>query len=102
MSTSQASPTKSASSSCGLFGLFAAETDRDVAYGWLLRRSPQPPGARPRPPLFRARLCPLGVAKERRSAIAHGGAAVASLRDHARATARRGRRARATRGAAAV
>ena len=47
--------TQSASSSCGLFGLFAvlrvlsrigaglfaAETDRDVAYGWLLRRSPQ-------------------------------------------------------------
>ena len=82
LSTSQASPTKSASSSCGLFGLFAAETDRDVAYGWLLRRSPQL--------LARARAHCCSVLdsalsasrKNAESAIAHGGAAVASLREH--------------------
>ena len=82
LSTSQASPTKSASSSCGLFGLFAAETDRDVAYGWLLRRSPQL--------LARARAHCCSVLdsalsasrKNAASAIAHGGAAVASLREH--------------------
>ena len=81
-STSQASPTKSTSSSCGLFGLFAAETDRDVAYGWLLRRSPQLLAR------GRAHCCAVldsALAASRKnaaSAIARGGAAVASLREH--------------------
>ena len=81
-STSQASPTKSTSSSCGLFGLFAAETDRDVAYGWLLRRSPQLLAR------GRAHCCAVLDAaltasrKNAASAIARGGAAVASLREH--------------------
>ena len=81
-STSQASPTKSATSSCGLFGLFAAETDRDVAYGWLLRRSPQLLAR------GRAHCCAVldsALAASRKnaaSAIARGGAAVASLREH--------------------
>ena len=81
-STSQASPTKSASSSCGLFGLFAAETDRDVAYGWLLRRSPQLLAR------ARAHCCSVLDAalsasrKNAESAIARSGAAVASLREH--------------------
>ena len=81
-STSQASPTKSATSSCGLFGLFAAETDRDVAYGWLLRRSPQLLAR------ARAHCCSVldaALAASRKnaaSAIARGGAAVASLREH--------------------
>ena len=82
LSTSQASPTKSATSSCGLFGLFAAETDRDVAYGWLLRRSPQLLAR------ARAHCCSVLDAalsasrKNAESAIARSGAAVASLREH--------------------
>ena len=81
-STSQASPTKSATSSCGLFGLFAAETDRDVAYGWLLRRSPQLLAR------ARAHCCSVleAALKASRayaaSATAKGGSTVVSLREH--------------------
>ena len=59
-----------------------AETDRDVAYGWLLRRSPQLLAR------GRAHCCAVldqALAASRRnaaSAIARGGAAVASLREH--------------------
>ena len=59
-----------------------AETDRDVAYGWLLRRSPQLLAR------GRAHCCSVldaALAASRKnaaSAIARGGAAVASLREH--------------------
>lgn len=77
LSTAQASLTKSASS-CDFSALFAAETDRDIAYAWLLRRTPQ---LRVR---GRAHCCLVLEAalsaSRANAASATGGAAVAGLR----------------------